>query len=116
MKLNKNIAWTVDGKIMNKTKFNEAMEKITTVTFNEEGSLNHEWYVAEDQETIHIYERYQDSDAALAHLNVWSKFAALFLEGATMDTFNVYGNVTPELKSALAGATNIMSRYGGFVK
>lgn len=116
MKLNKNIAWTVDGKIINKAKYNEAMKKITAATFNEEGSVNHEGYVAEDQKTIHIYERYQDSDAALAHQTVWSQFATLFLEGATMDSFKVYGDVTPELKSAVAGTTSIMSRYGGFVK
>ena len=116
MKLNNNIAWTVDGKIINKTKFKEAIEKITAATFKEEGSLNHEWYVAEDLESIQIYERYQDADAALAHLKVWSQFATLFLEGAIMDSFKVYGNITPELINAVSGATIIMSRYGGFVK
>ncbi|EAS19717.1 hypothetical protein BBFL7_00263 [Flavobacteria bacterium BBFL7] len=116
MKTNNNVVWTVNGKIKNKAKYDEAMEKITTATYAEKGSLHHEWYVAADGETIHIYERYQNPEAALEHLKTWAQFADLFQEGATMDTFNVYGDVTPELEAAVAGATTIMKRYGGFVK
>jgi quinol monooxygenase YgiN len=109
MKTNNNISWTVDGKIIDKAKYYEAQVKITTATYAEKGSLNHEWYVAKDGETIHIYERYENAETALKHLETWAKFADLFQEGVTMDTFNVYGDLTPELEQALSGATKLMN-------
>ncbi|WP_111707113.1 putative quinol monooxygenase [Lutibacter citreus] len=116
MKLSENIAWTVDGKIKDEEKYKVVMKLITEATYEEEGSLNHEWFIAEDGVTIHIYERYKNTDAALKHLETWSKYASLFMEAAEMTSFNVYGNLTPELKQAVGGASVLMKTYGGFTK
>lgn len=116
MQLSKNIVWTVDAQIKDEKKFNLAMKKITEATFEEEGSMNHEWFIAEDGTTAHVYERYKDSEAALKHLETWSKLSPLFMEGAEMLNFKVYGDLSPELEQAVGGATSVMRTYGGFVK
>jgi hypothetical protein len=58
--------------------------------------------VSEDGTTIHIYERYADSAAAVAHLKVCAKrFAARFSAMVERTTFTVFGNPSTELKAAL---------------
>lgn len=85
---------------------------------NEEGALAYEWYVSEDGGTVHIYERYADSVAALIHLdNFGRNFAERFLTIFAPVRLVVYGEPTDQLRDALAGlgATHL-GTLGGFTR
>jgi quinol monooxygenase YgiN len=69
---------------------------------SEPGQEIFEWFV--DGEDIHIYERYQDSAAALAHVQGFvANFAGRFLSLCTPTRMSVYGEPTDELAEALTG-------------
>jgi quinol monooxygenase YgiN len=57
----------------------DAFETLTgemvAATRGESGVLAYQRFISEDRQTVHVHERYENSDAAIAHL---VKFAALF--------------------------------------
>jgi quinol monooxygenase YgiN len=68
----------------------------------EPGQQIFEWFL--DDQDIHIYERYQDSATALAHVQRFvENFAARFLSLCTPTRMSVYGDPSDELKAALTG-------------
>jgi quinol monooxygenase YgiN len=68
----------------------------------EPGQQIFEWFV--DGQNVHIYERYQDSAAALAHVQRFvENFASSFLSLCTPTRMSVYGEPSDELKVALTG-------------
>ena len=68
----------------------------------EPGQQALEWFL--DGQDIHIYERYQDSAAALVHVQQFvANFAARFLSLCTPTRMSVYGEPSDELKEALTG-------------
>jgi quinol monooxygenase YgiN len=68
-----------------------------------------EWFA--DGDDVHIYERYQDSAAALTHVQRFvANFAARFLDMCTPTRMSVYGEPSDELKVAL---TDFQPRYRG---
>ena len=68
----------------------------------EPGQQIFEWFI--DGQDIHIYERYQDSAAALAHVQRFvENFAARFLSLCTPTRMSVYGEPSDELRVALTG-------------
>ena len=117
MKLSENIIWTIDGKIKDKEKYDLAMKTLTEASFEEEGTLKHEWTIAEDGETIHVYERYKDAESAMKHLETWAKFGHLYIDATEITRFVVYSNLTDDLREVVAGLNPIyMKPYGGFSK
>jgi hypothetical protein len=61
-----------------------------------------QWFV--DGQDVHIDERYQDSAAALAHVQRFvQNFASRFLSMCTPTRMSVYGEPSDELKAALTG-------------
>jgi len=68
----------------------------------EPGQRNFEWFV--DGQDVHIYERYQDSAAALVHVQRFGEnFASRFLSLCGPTRMSVYGEPSDELKVALTG-------------
>jgi quinol monooxygenase YgiN len=68
------------------------------------GILSYQRFVSEDGKTVHVYERYVDSTAALTHLEIFAKeFAEPFQNMAERKCFVVFGCPTAELKTALDG-------------
>ena len=93
-------------------------EMIENARENESGTTNYEWSSGEDGSSVHVYERYVDSDAAMAHIACFGeKFAARFLDCLTPTAFHLYGAPSDEVKGALAdfGAVH-MSPLGGFAR
>jgi quinol monooxygenase YgiN len=83
---------------------------------NEVGALNYEWAISDDRQVCRVYERYQDSAAALAHLESFgANFAARFMEVVKPTRFVVYGAPTAQVKDALGGLSPVyMAPFGGF--
>jgi quinol monooxygenase YgiN len=68
----------------------------------EPGQQIFEWFV--DGPDVHIYERYQDSAAAVAHVQRFvANFGAQFMSLCTPTRMSVYGEPSDELKEAVAG-------------
>jgi quinol monooxygenase YgiN len=83
---------------------------------NEVGALNYEWAISDDRQVCHLYERYQDSAAALTHLESFgTNFAARFMEVVKPTRLVVYGTPSAQVKNALAKLSPIyMAPCAGF--
>lgn len=75
---------------------------MVAVTRRERGVLSYQRFVSEDGTIIHVYERYVDSAAAVAHLEAFMKrFAGRFGAMVERRAFTVFGCPSAELKAAL---------------
>lgn len=83
---------------------------------NEAGTLNYEWSLSADGAGCHIFERYIDSAAVMAHLGVFGeKFGDRFLELLQPVRLVVYGSPNEQVKAALAAFNPAyMQPAGGF--
>ena len=80
------------------------------------GVLSYQRFVSEDGKTVHVYERYANSTAALTHLEIFAKkFATPFQDMVERKFFVVFGYPTAELKAALDGYGAIyLKPFGDF--
>ena len=118
--MSENVSWNLrvsirEGQLDN---FNALMAEMVESTQAESGTLMYEWFLSEDKTTCHIYERYADSAAVMAHLgNFGSKFAARFLEYMEPTELRVYGNPTDEVRGGLEGLGPVyLGLVGGFTR
>src|SRR5688500_6748591 len=71
-------------------------------TRREPGVLSYERFVTDDAKFVHVYERYEDSPAALEHLREFRmKFSNRFSSMVDRTEFTVYGNPSNELRELL---------------
>ena len=115
------ISWILELKI-NAGEFDAFKEVMTDMVAaaktNEPGTTHYEWFVNEDKNQCHLYERYVNSDAVLVHLNNFEEhFSERFLATVEPTGLVVYGDPSSEARDALAdfGAV-IMSEIGGFAR
>jgi len=96
--------------------FRTLMGEMVESTKEESGTLAYEWFVSDDGGSVHIYERYADSDAVMAHLgNFGEKFADRFFAAIDPTGFDVYGDADANVREALGGmGANFMGPFGGF--
>jgi hypothetical protein len=75
---------------------------MVAVTRREPAALSYQRFVSEDGTTIHLYERYKDSAAAVAHLEEFAeRFAGRFSSMVGRNAFTVFGYPSAELKAVL---------------
>ena len=93
-------------------------EMVTATKSNEPDAMNYEWFISEDNATAHVYERYADSAATMAHLQWFGENAAeRFLAAVEPTRFTVYGDPSTEVREALAGfGAAHYSQIGGFAR
>lgn len=78
------------------------MAEMSEATLDEAGTTRYEWL--RDGDTVHLYERYVDSDAAMVHLgNFGATFAERFFDALTATGMDVYGPASDALRENLAG-------------
>lgn len=96
--------------------FGELMAEMVSATRDEPGALVYEWSISPDETKVHIYERYADSAATLAHLATFQeRFARRFLDAVEPTRFVVYGAPSEEARRGLDGlGARYMSPFGGF--
>ena len=94
----------------------DLMPEMVESTRGEEGTLGYEWFLSGDGTVCHIYERYADSDAALAHLGTFgANFAERFLTCFEPTALYVYGEPSDEAQAALDGfGAQYLGTFGGF--
>ena len=107
--MNDEVYWLVGFAISGDglEKFQEVVKKMVAMTTSEPGTLVYEYHIGPDGTTVDIFERYANSDGAIAHVKemsarpVWSEFSAL--AKPIPGRFMVYGKASPELRRVLAG-------------
>jgi quinol monooxygenase YgiN len=73
-------------------------------TRQELGVLIYERFVTDDEQFVHLYERYANSAAAVTHLNEFHRtYGERFASLVDRRTFTVYGSPSAELKALLDG-------------
>jgi quinol monooxygenase YgiN len=94
------------------------MEEMVEATQAETGALVYEWFLSEDGTVCHIYERYRDDEAVMAHLGSFgANFADRFMDCLEPASFHVYGNPSDEARAVLGGfGAAFLGPLGGFVR
>jgi quinol monooxygenase YgiN len=112
------ISWHVKlavkpGQIEN---FRALTSEMVECTRNEAGVLNYERFVSDDGKFVHVYERYADSAAAVAHLRQFGKdFSERFLAMVNRTQFTVFGTPSDELRGLLDGfGVTYLRPFGDF--
>ncbi len=96
--------------------FRAVAQALIASSESEPGTLGYEYYLNADNTVCHIYERYKDSSAVLAHDKSFAPFAERFLQVCTPTRFHLYGKPSEEVKAALAGLNPVYfsTPIGGF--
>ena len=83
---------------------------------NEPGTLMYEWSFADDGRTLHLYERYAGSAAALTHIHTFgTRFMTRFFDLLAPMRFTLYGTPSDEVQEALAASQpTILTQKAGF--
>lgn len=112
------VSWRVElavkpGELDN---FRALTREMVASTRGEQGVVSYERYVSEDGATVHVYEQYADSAAAVAHLRAFGeKFGRRFGSMVDRKRFTVYGNPSDELRRLLDGFGAIyLAPFEGF--
>ena len=113
MSYSENVGWIVeltikDGKF---ELFEELSRDMMESTKHETGTLQYEWNMLDDNKTVIIIERYENSLAALIHTATFAeKFAERFDELAVQTRLFVYGVPDMKLRQVLSDAGAIFSK------
>lgn len=95
--------------------FRAVANDLIAKTKSEEGTLDYEWNLSDDQTVCHIFERYRNDDAVIAHVQSFGQFAQRFMEACHPTHFHVYGTPTPAVKAAIADLQPVyFTPLGGF--
>ncbi len=110
------VAWTLECTINDRDGLDSVMaDLVSAVEGSEEATTHYEWSISDDGNTLINYERFADTDAALAHLGGVGPFAERFTTALAVNKMTVYGSPSDEVKAAIAGfGPTYMSAIGGF--
>ena len=98
--------------------FKALLAEMVESTRTEPGALVYQLSISDDGSAVHLYERYADSVAVLAHVGTFGeRFAGRFLAAVDPTRFVVYGSASDEVKEALAAfGPAYMTPFGGFAR
>jgi quinol monooxygenase YgiN len=96
--------------------FKALMEEMVDGTSAEPTTVAYEWFISDDDGTVHIYEKYADSEALVSHVNGFvAKWAERFLAAVDVTRFTVYGNPDAAARELLDGfGATYLRPWGGF--
>lgn len=116
--MNRQISWYVEllVKAGALDRFRQLTEHMVESARLEPGTLIYERSISEDWQSVHVYERYEDSTAALAHLKAFqSAYAAQFATMVERVRFVVFGTPSEELRALLRTfGASFVSPLAGF--
>jgi quinol monooxygenase YgiN len=111
------IYWLLEADILpgQLANFESVARDLIASTQSEPGTLNYEWSLNADKTVGHIYERYENSQALITHVQGFGRFAERFMQACRPTRFQVYGKVSEEAKAHLADLHPVyFSELGGF--
>jgi quinol monooxygenase YgiN len=112
------ISWHVELEVRpgQMDAFRALTDKMVEATRGERGAMIYERFIGGDQRAVHVYERYVDCAAAVAHLKMFgARYGQEFAFMVDRKRFIVFGTPTPELKQILDPLGAIyFARLAGF--
>jgi quinol monooxygenase YgiN len=98
------ISWILEVEILpgQVDNFRAVAADLIASTQPEPGTLSYEWHLNEGGTACHIFERYKDSAALIAHVQGFGKFAERFMQACRPVRFSVYGKLSEEAQAILA--------------
>lgn len=98
--------------------FRALTSEMVEFTRAEPGVLIYERFVSEDGKVVHVYERYANAAAAVAHLRTFKdKFGKRFSGMVDRKQFTVFGSPSDELREVLDGfGATYLGPFGGFAQ
>ena len=102
--MTQNIYWTIDATIK-EGHLDGLKSHITTMvdlTSTEPGALAYDFWFNEEETRLFIYERYADSDAAVAHLQNVGPHLGPFLEAVDIAPIVILGEMSDAAQEAFA--------------
>ncbi|MEO7360959.1 MAG: antibiotic biosynthesis monooxygenase [Gemmatimonadaceae bacterium] len=93
-----------------------AAEMAEATLQNEPGTLDYEWYVSESGRDLHLFERYENAEAALIHMGTFgARFAARFFDILTPTRITLLGAVDERISGGMKElAPQVLRRSAGF--
>ena len=114
------VSWLLEANVKpgELDAFRTLMEEMVEGTSSEPRTLNYEWYLSDDGGTVHLYEKYADSEAMIAHVNGFlEKWAGRFQACIDVTGFTVYGDPSAPARELLAGfGPTYLGPWGGFAR
>jgi quinol monooxygenase YgiN len=112
------VAWLFELQLRpgRRAEFEELVPEMVASTKDEAGARAYQVFGNDD--TVCVYERYADSDAAMNHMAIFGeKFGARFMDLVTPARFTVLGSPSQQLVDALTpiGAV-VHAPVGGFAR
>ena len=98
------IAWHVELRVKpgQMDAFRALTGEMVEATKKEHGALIYERFIGDDNEAVHVFERYSDAAAAVAHLRTFGHmYGKRFADLVDRKRFSVFGTPTPELRQIL---------------
>ena len=97
-----NIYWILKAEIKNGNldELKRLAEECCEITKTEPGVMVYEWSIAEGLEILHIYERYLDSDAAMAHMANLSEKLPKLMDLVNVTEIECYGKASSDFREA----------------
>ena len=110
--------FTLDVKPGKFQEFRTLVADIVAASHKEPGTLASQYSVNADETVVHIFERYRDSDAFVAHVDqTFGPQAERFLSLVTVASLVVYGNPNAAARKALDSFdAAYMTLFDGFAR
>lgn len=116
MAMFENLGWIVEAQIRDDRfdEFKTIVEEIVAATRAEGGTLNYQYYVADDGAVL-VYERFANIESAHAHITNWDNFADRWL-GAAPSTRMIYlGDIPQDIQDRHATISpKVYKPFNGF--
>jgi quinol monooxygenase YgiN len=99
-------------------EFRALVAQIVADSAREPGTLAYQYSACADENTVHIFERYRDSDAFVQHVEqTFGAYAERFLALVTVTSLVVYGNPDANARRALDSfGAAYMTLFDGFAR
>lgn len=97
--------------------FRAMIADMSEATFsNEPGTLDYEYYVSDDGRDLHLFERYENAEAALIHMGTFGKrFAGRFFDILAPKRITIFGAADERISGGMKDlAPTVMRRHAGF--
>ena len=117
--MTENIYWILKAKIGdgNLDELKKLAKECCEITKTEPGVMAYEWSIAQDREMLHIYERYMDSEAAMAHMANLSAQLPQLMGLVSVTEIECYGKASGDFREAAKDFPMVyMETFCGFRK
>jgi quinol monooxygenase YgiN len=114
------VAWMVEATVKpgKLEDLRTLVEEMVEDTSQEAGAQSYEWYLSGDESEVHLWEKYADSEATLAHVKRFgANWAGRFTDCLEVTRFRVYGRPDEAVQKLVAGwKPQYFGGLGGFAR